>query len=152
MNANVKARTLVYLLIAVVLFPSIVRTNSGTSLGSNANAPVNIALVLAVGGLGDKGFNDAAYAGLFKSFTALSGGMNYNLTVPTSITSTNNLIESQASSTVPVYDLIVSIGMLSAAGINASAQIHPNMSFVIIDGKVDLPNVASVIFKEHEGS
>src|SRR5205085_11477812 len=32
------------------------------------------------------------------------------------------------------------------------AKDYPRIRFAIIDGKIDLPNVASLVFKEHEGS
>src|SRR4030095_11228003 len=35
---------------------------------------------------------------------------------------------------------------------NDVAGDYPNLKFAIIDGVIDLPNVASLIFKEHEGS
>jgi basic membrane protein A len=35
---------------------------------------------------------------------------------------------------------------------DAVAKDYPNINFAIVDGASDLPNVASLVFKEHEGS
>jgi basic membrane protein A len=36
--------------------------------------------------------------------------------------------------------------------VESVARDYPNLNFAIVDGVIDLPNVASMIFKEHEGS
>jgi basic membrane protein A len=50
------------------------------------------------------------------------------------------------------YDLIVGVGFAQAPIMDEVARDYPNLKFAIIDGVIDLPNVASLIFKEHEGS
>src|SRR5215212_4956842 len=37
-------------------------------------------------------------------------------------------------------------------GVQRAAKDYPNIQFAIIDGVSQLPNVASLVFKEHEGS
>ena len=50
------------------------------------------------------------------------------------------------------FDLVFAIGYLMKSSLEEVAAKHPETAFAIIDDVVDLPNVASVTFKEHEGS
>src|SRR5204862_7810795 len=50
------------------------------------------------------------------------------------------------------YDLIIGVGFAQAPIMDAVAKDYPNLNFAIIDGASNLPNVASLVFKEHEGS
>jgi basic membrane protein A len=50
------------------------------------------------------------------------------------------------------YDLIIGIGFAQAPIIEAVAKDYLNLHFAIVDGVSQLPNVASLVFKEHEGS
>lgn len=50
------------------------------------------------------------------------------------------------------YDLIVGVGFAQTPIIEAVARDYPGIHFAIVDGVSDLPNVASLVFKEHEGS
>ena len=47
---------------------------------------------------------------------------------------------------------IVAIGFNQAAAVEKVAKEFPDLKFTIVDMVVDLPNVNSVVFKEHEGS
>ncbi len=116
---------------------------------TNPNA--NIAIVFSTGGLGDLSFNDAANAGKIKAETDFTG-INVDTAEPASQAEINSAIESFASSTEIDYDLIIGIGFTATDGINASATLHPDKNFMIVDSVVPLSNVANVIFAEHEGS
>jgi basic membrane protein A len=50
------------------------------------------------------------------------------------------------------YDIIVGIGFAQAPILESVARDYPQSHFAIIDGISELPNVASVVFKEHEGA
>ena len=50
------------------------------------------------------------------------------------------------------YDLIVGIGFAQAPIMESVARDYPHIQFAIVDGVSELPNVASLVFKEHEGS
>ena len=50
------------------------------------------------------------------------------------------------------YDLIVGIGFAQAPIIESVARDYPRIQFAIVDGVSNLANVASLVFKEHEGS
>ena len=47
---------------------------------------------------------------------------------------------------------IVGIGFSQASALEKVAKAFPKASFAIIDSVIDLPNVQSIVFKEHEGS
>ena len=48
--------------------------------------------------------------------------------------------------------IVVGIGFAQASGVEKVAKEFPNVKFAIVDAVVDLPNVQSIVFKEHEGS
>ena len=50
------------------------------------------------------------------------------------------------------YDLIIGVGFTQAPILESVARDYGSIQFAIIDGVIDLPNVASLVFKEHEGS
>ena len=50
------------------------------------------------------------------------------------------------------YDLIIGIGFAQAPIIETVAKDYSQIQFAIVDGVSELPNVASLVFKEHEGS
>src|SRR5437868_1749082 len=50
------------------------------------------------------------------------------------------------------YDLIIGVGFAQAPIMEQVAKDYPNIRFAIVDGVSELPNVASLVFKEHEGS
>ncbi|MFV2015192.1 MAG: BMP family protein, partial [Candidatus Heimdallarchaeota archaeon] len=107
-----------------------------------------IAVVFSLGGLGDQGYNDVANTGL------VNARNEYYLTMTTSEpfnvpSIASNLLFFGANSE---NDLVISLGFASTDGVTAAAQAYPQTNFTIIDSVVDLPNVASVIFNEQEGS
>src|SRR3954465_1041730 len=50
------------------------------------------------------------------------------------------------------YDLVIGIGFAQTPIVEAVAREYPKINFAIVDGVSDLPNVASVVFKEAGGS
>ena len=61
------------------------------------------------------------------------------------ITNLNNLVRRD-------FDVVYGIGFLMEKPIGTIADQKPDAQFAIIDAIVDKPNVASVMFKEQEGS
>jgi basic membrane protein A len=105
------------------------------------------AVVYDMGGKFDKSFNEAAYGGAerFKSET----GTAYRDFEPT-----NEAQRSQSMRRLAKRGAtpIVAVGFGYAAAVEEVAKEYPDIQFTIIDMVVDLPNVKSVVFKEHEGS
>ncbi len=105
------------------------------------------AVVFDMGGKFDKSFNEAAYNGAerFKKET----GIAYREFEVTAEAQREQALRNMArrGSTI-----IVGIGFSQASGMEKVAKEFPNVKFAIVDAVVDLPNVSSIVFKEHEGS
>jgi basic membrane protein A len=110
---------------------------------------IKIALVLGTGGLGDKSFNDIAYAGLQRAHQELN--ITFDYASPTAIAEYEGEQTNFAKQTGK-YALIVCIGFDQADALNKTAAAYPNQNFAIVDMEVDQPNVASLLFKANEGS
>jgi basic membrane protein A len=50
------------------------------------------------------------------------------------------------------FDVIIGIGFAQAPIVESVAKDYPGIRFAIVDGVSEMPNVASLVFKEHEGS
>ena len=108
---------------------------------------VSVGLVFDIGGRGDGGFNDSAYAGLERGQNEL--GASISDASPNSDGSNRaELLRLQADEN----DLVIGVGFLFADTMTEVAAQYPDTAFGIIDGWVEAPNVASLGFSEHEGS
>lgn len=106
-----------------------------------------VAVVLSVGGLGDRSFNDLAYAGLLRAGAELDVVGVYG--EPASMSEDERYLEFYAEQG---FDLVFGIGYLMKSALEKVAAKHPQTKFALIDDEVNLPNVASIRFREHEGS
>lgn len=111
------------------------------------SAQAEPAVVYDMGGKFDKSFNQAAFDGAekFKRET----GVTYREFEPTNDAQREQAMRRLAKRGA---DPIVAIGFSQASAVKTVAQEFPKTRFAIIDMVVDLPNVQSVVFKEHEGS
>ncbi len=105
------------------------------------------AVVFDMGGKFDKSFNEAAYNGAEK-FKADSG-IAYRDFEVTNPAGREQAMRNMARRGATV---IIAMGFAQAAAVEKVAQEYPDVKFTLIDMVVDLPNVQSVVFKEHEGS
>lgn len=105
------------------------------------------ALIYDLGGKFDKSFNENAYIGA-ERWKAETGG-NYRDIELQSQAQREQAMRTLAESG---YNPIVMTGFAFAIALADVAPDYPNTKFVIIDDAVDLPNVRSILFKEHEGS
>jgi basic membrane protein A len=116
-----------------------------------------VALVLSVGGLGDKSFNDLAHEGLERARRELP---KLGLQVacfegqPMMLAEDERYLRRYASRG---FDLIVAVGFLMKTATVKVAREFPNVRFAIIDADIapdENPhkNIASLRFQEHEGS
>jgi basic membrane protein A len=104
-------------------------------------------IVTDIGGLGDRGFNDLAKAGLEAAQADL--GIEGKVVVPaTPADYDSNLTQFAENGSNPVFG----IGFTFADAIAAAAEKFPETHFGIVDSVVDAPNVASLVFREEEGS
>lgn len=103
-------------------------------------------MVTDTGGLGDKSFNDSAWAGLEKAEA------DYGVK-PVVLQSTKQEdYEPNLGNMSQQVDLTVGVGFLFENAMKAVADQYPDKSFGVVDTAVEKPNVMSVLFKEHEGS
>ena len=104
-------------------------------------------MVTDTGGLGDRSFNDAAYAGLLAAHARLG--------IRTVLVQSHAAIDFQTNLALLAsngYDETIAIGYLLEQDLAQVAKRFPQRRFAIVDGSVDAPNVTSVTFKEQEGS
>ncbi|MFZ5827394.1 MAG: BMP family lipoprotein [Bacillota bacterium] len=109
--------------------------------------PFSVGMATDMGGLNDDSFNAAAYRGLQKAESDLKAKINVIESKRQEDYETNfaTLMDQQ-------NDLIWGIGFLMEEAIKTTAEKNPKQKFAIIDAVAQLPNVASVLFKEEEGS
>lgn len=123
--------------------------NTTTNNGSQeSEAAAKVAVVFATGGLGDKSFNDNAYAGIERAKEEL--GIEYDYVEPQEISEFETHHREFAKT--GEYDLILGIGFDQVDAITMVASEFPDQKFLLIDSTVEADNVASAIFKSHEAS
>ena len=112
-----------------------------------AESTLRVGLVLSVGGLGDKSFNDSAYEGLKQAARELGVRVVYGQ--PEQMAEDEKYLRQYAEQGT---DLVIAVGFLMKDALEKVAGEFPHVRFAIIDAVVDQPNVASLVFREHEGS
>jgi basic membrane protein A and related proteins len=105
------------------------------------------AVVFDMGGKFDKSFNEAAYTGAerFKKDT----GIAYREFEVTAEAQREQALRNMARRGAHI---VVGVGFSQATGMEKVAKEFPTVKFTLVDAVVDLPNVQSVVFREHEGS
>ena len=129
------------------LFSAIVVSGIAISAAALAADTVKPAIVFDMGGRHDKSFNEGIDNGA-KKFTKESGVKYLGLEVTNEAQREQYIHEAAAKG----YDPILVSGFAMADALGKVAKEFPNTHFAIIDMFVDLPNVQSIQFKEHEGS
>jgi len=143
---------LISLGITAIFVLGFVGTANIAAYGVAPNQSVSkVAIVYSTGGLGDNSFNDAAKAGLDAAKATHGDALEVKEACESSCTVADITTQLAALEAEGVYDLIIGIGFSAGDGVTAAAS-NSSTNFMIIDSVVDLPNVASVTFKEHEGS
>jgi basic membrane protein A len=122
-------------------------TFSGLVLGGAQAAEVKPAVVFDMGGKFDKSFNEGVYTGVerFKQET----GIAYREFEVTNETQREQALRRMAQRGA---NPVLGIGFAQGPAMEKVAKEFPDTRFAIIDMVVDLPNVQSIVFKEHEGS
>lgn len=107
---------------------------------------LKIGLATDEGGKGDKSFNDAAIAGLEKI------QQEFGIEPVILESKQNDQYEPNLKNLAQVNDLVFAIGFKMSDATKKVAEAFPDKKFAIVDEEVKLPNVMSIMFKEHEGS
>ncbi len=119
--------------------------STGT-IGAAQSENVRVGLLTGVAGLGgDKSFNDLAFDGAKRAESEL--GITLKVIEPPDLASTEELLRQLAK---VGNDLVIGVGFDMQEPMARVAQEFPKTGFAIVDAVVDNPNVASLVFKEHE--
>src|SRR5882762_5165182 len=129
------------------------------SYAADDKSKIHVGIVFDIGGKDDRSFNAAAWAGVKCAETGKwPNGESCDKPAldivlrdiepgnPTSIEPAMRAFAERG------YDLIIGVGFAQAPIMEMVAKDYPNIHFAIVDGVSELPNVASLVFKEHEGS
>lgn len=123
----------------------------GQNQTSSPQKRVKVGLVFDVGGLGDKSFNDAAFAGLKRAEKEL--GIIGEYREPGEGAHREAHLRHFAKGDA---DLVIGVGFLFTDEIRAMAQDFPQKKFACVDFTIDereIPsNLAALVFREEEGS
>jgi basic membrane protein A len=130
-----------------------------SSYGADDKSKIRVGIVFDIGGKDDRSFNAAAWAGAKCAETGTwpDGTSCGKAALPIVL---RDIEPGNPTSIEPAmrafaernYDLIIGIGFAQTPIIELVAKDYPNIRFAIVDGASNLPNVASLVFKEQEGS
>ncbi len=117
------------------------------ALAASFSAAAEPAIVFDMGGKFDKSFNEAAYNGMEK-WKKETGKQYLEFEIANESQREQALRRMAEKGASPI--IAMSFSMTSS--VEKVAKEFPKLNFAIIDDEVKLPNVQSLVFKEHEGS
>lgn len=110
--------------------------------------PIKVGLILAMGGLGDKSFNDSAYAGLLQAKKDFNIDIKY--VEPNTWMEDAFYLEEYSDNG---FDLIIATSYTAQSAMEDISKNFPNTKYAIIDTvATEGRNIASLVFDEPEGS
>lgn len=126
--------------------------DKGSASDDGNTSEFSLAMVTDVGGIDDKSFNQSAWKGIqeFGEKNDLEkgdGGFDYLQSQGDADYTTNLNALARRD-----FSIVFGVGFLMEDAINTIAEQQKDTEFAIIDGEVDQPNVASILFKEQEGA
>lgn len=109
---------------------------------------LKVGIVLSSGGKGDKSFNDSALRGLAK---AKEDGLisEYKYIEPKQVSAAEKGLRFLAQND---YGLVIGVGFMQQDAVTKVSKEFADTKFAIVDSVVENDNVASLTFKEHQGS
>lgn len=131
---------------------SLVLAGCGGSEGGDGDAAgFKVAVAYDLAGRGDGGFNDLAYNGVKQAADELGAELTEVTAKPDD--SDQDRIDRLRLLAEAGNQAIVAVGFTYAGPVATVAADFPDIWFGIVDdGTVELPNVAGLVFAEHEGS
>src|SRR5712692_720393 len=150
-------------LLALLLLSSLVFVGPACNragYGADDKSKIHVGIVFDIGGKDDRSFNAAAWAGVKCAEAGTQPDGKTTCGKPPLGTILRDVEPGNPTSIEPAmrafaergYDLIIGVGFAQAPIMESVARDYPNLHFAIVDGVSELPNVASLVFKEHEGS
>jgi basic membrane protein A len=135
-------------LLALLCLVALVCSSCATKANdADDRSRVRVGIVFDIGGKDDRSFNAAAFEGVKRAEREL--GIVLRDVEPGNPTSIEPAMRAFAERG---YDLVIGVGFAQAPIMEVVAKDYPNINFAIVDGVSELPNVASLVFKEHQGS
>lgn len=150
-------KLLILVAVLVVVHVAFLFVHPAKTAEAASDQGLNIGIVLDVGGLGDKSFNDGAYRGAQLAKKEL--GAKIRLIEPGEEADREAGLRLLAAEHM---DLVVGVGFIFTDDVNQLAKEYPNINFAVVDYSIATdkegnpiqppPNVAAIKFKEEEGS
>lgn len=145
-----KPRLLTFLVL-LILPISLLSSCQARGRAEADKSKVHVGVVFDIGGKDDRSFNAAAWEGAKQAAGELPIVLrDVEPGDPTSIEPAMRAFAERG------YDIIIGVGFAQTPIMQQVAKDYPNLNFAIIDGAVppeeQLPNVAYLLFKEHQGS
>lgn len=119
---------------------------------ATVGAGIRVGLVFDIGGKNDKSFNEAAWRGLERARNEL--GVQVEYIEPSEGADRESALRSLAARD---FDLVIGVGFIFGPDLERLARQFPGVKFAGVDyspshGVGELPNLAGLRFREHEGS
>ncbi len=138
----------------LIILSAIFATSCTKTEAIEDNGKIKVGIVFDIGGKNDRSFNAAAWEGVQKA------EKNFDIVLrdvePGNPTSIEPAMRAFAEKD---FDLIIGVGFAQGPIMQKVATDYPNIKFAIVDGvifeadgKTPKKNVASLVFREHEGS
>lgn len=108
---------------------------------------VRVGMTYDAGGKFDKSFNQSAYEGAMRAKKEL--GITFKDFEPSD---PSQIVQGIRGFAQDGYDLVVAVGFSNNASVSQVAKDNPDMAFGLVDDVSSVKNVASLVFKEEEGS
>ena len=127
-------------------------TGSDPTGGGEPTSDIQVGMAYDVGGRGDQSFNDSAAAGLDQATEEF--GIETEESEAEDGEAETAREERLRTFADAGYNPIIAVGFAYAASVGKVAEEYPEVTFAIIDDSslVDVPNVASLVFAEEQGS
>ncbi len=129
--------------------PTAAPVEESPDVGTLPQAPdKKVALIIALGGLGDRSYNDSGFAGLTKA------AQDFGVEVvpfesPDPLGEGEQILRNAAEAG---FDLVITLEYSHFDPLARVAPDYPDTTFAIINVVVDGPNIVSVLYDEHTGS
>src|SRR5215211_5122117 len=138
----------------LLCFGLLLISSCGSRIEAQKQCQIKVGIVFDIGGKNDRSFNAAAWDGVRRAEKDLPICL-YDVE-PGNPTSIEPAMRAFAEKQ---FDLIIGVGFAQGPIMQKVATDYPNFKFAIIDGvimeddgKTPKKNVASLVFREHEGS
>ena len=142
-----------YLIVFSIAISIFIAPSCGVKTAAKKDCQINVGIVFDIGGKNDRSFNAAAWEGVQRAEKDLPICL-YDVEPG----NPNSIEPAMRAFAEKGFDLIIGIGFAQGPIMQKVAADYPNLKFAIVDGVITgkdgkpLPNVASLVFREHEGS